>query len=325
MIWVNLKILKSYRSPGKDSHSLKPSQSLLTVNTQKWSCCGKGGGEFAAPCKEAEFHLSESYEAGELEDAWKYYETPQTQPESGIKRAAVAIDCEMGTAKSGDSELIRVSAVDYFTSEVLIDHYVWPDVPMSHLNTRYSGVTWNQLNSARRSAQCFMGKKKAREAVWEYVGPDTVVVGHGLENDLTALRWIHHAIVDTCVIEYLKLEKERKEQEARELEAKEQEARELEAKAEKAKTEQANNSGKEDADRDEEGSNLSKAGSTNADEKPVQKKKKGPKGSGPLSLKTQTMAKYGRAIQVGNVGHDSLEDAIASRDLAHWHVVSMGP
>lgn len=32
------------------------------------------------------------------------------------------------------------------------------------------------------------------------VGKDTIIVGHGLENDLNALRIIHHNILDTAIL-----------------------------------------------------------------------------------------------------------------------------
>ncbi|KAF7575366.1 RNA exonuclease [Pyrenophora tritici-repentis] len=51
------------------------------------------------------------------------------------------------------------------------------------------------------------------------------------------------------------------------------------------------------------------------------KKKKKPKGSGELSLKMLLKRYLGREIQMqGNLGHDSMEDAIAARDLVHWMV-----
>jgi RNA exonuclease 1 len=42
----------------------------------------------------------------------------------------------MGTAASGESELIRVTMVDYFSDEILVDNLVEPGVRMLHLNTR---------------------------------------------------------------------------------------------------------------------------------------------------------------------------------------------
>ncbi|KAH7122350.1 hypothetical protein B0J11DRAFT_607592 [Dendryphion nanum] len=44
-------------------------------------------------------------------------------------------------------------------------------------------------------------------------------------------------------------------------------------------------------------------------------------GAGQFSLKTLTKKRFGRDIQIsGKLGHDSLEDATAARDLVHWIV-----
>lgn len=86
-----------------------------------------------------------------LEDYYQFHKTPSTFNAGGLSpRSIVAIDCEMGTAVTGDSELIRLTAIDYFSGEVLINNLVQPDQPMLHLNTRFSGVTFPQLNKARK-------------------------------------------------------------------------------------------------------------------------------------------------------------------------------
>ena len=122
-------------------------------------------------------------------------------PKRDSIRVAVALDCEMGTAASGDPELIRVTMVDYFSGEILVDNLVQPDVSMRHLNTRYSGVSWPDLKEARRKGTCLSGKAGARQAVWKYVGNDTIIVGHGVSNDLRALRWTHTLVVDSLIKE----------------------------------------------------------------------------------------------------------------------------
>jgi hypothetical protein len=53
---------------------------------------------------------------------------------------------------------------------------------------------------------------------------------------------------------------------------------------------------------------------------PQQKRAK-PKRYGDLALKTIAFTKLGRDIQnAGKAGHDSFEDAMAARDLVHWHI-----
>ena len=42
-----------------------------------------------------------------------------------------------------------------------------------------------------------------------------------------------------------------------------------------------------------------------------------------MSLKALAMKQLGRVIQVGKKGHDSLEDALAARDLIHAHIAGL--
>lgn len=190
-----------------------------------------------------------------------------------------------------------MTLIDYFSSEVLVDKLVYPDVAMEHYNTRFSGVTRKEMENARALGQCLMGKKRAREAVWKFVGPHTVVVGHSAHNDLTAMRWIHTVVVDTWLLESEKRAKEVKAKAEAERDGKEQELS------------QSQNSTFEDVDEVQE------------TQQHKENPKKKVKGSGALSLKTLTRERLRREIQTaGRKGHDSLEDAIATRDLAHWNV-----
>jgi RNA exonuclease 1 len=225
----------------------------------------------------------------------QYHLTPTTN-NTDTTCAAVAIDCEMGTAVSGDSELIRVTMIDYFTGAVLVNNIVEPDVPMLHLNTRYSGVSWGDLNYAKRRGTCLAGKAQARSAIWRFVGPETVVVGHGLSNDLRALRWIHGLVVDSFLIEFNHAQMHKDDEEKRN-ERQDKEMNELSTRMEK--------------------SILSGVAVTADDPKITgQKKKRG--GPGRFSLKTLTEKYLHANIQSGNKGHDSFEDAVAARNLVHW-------
>jgi RNA exonuclease 1 len=153
-------------------------------------CCGKHVSE-ATPCSSSDIHKMHEYRPGELNRLHQLQETPHSYPDRDTSvRLAVAIDCEMGTARNGDSELIRLSAVDYLTGEVLINNLVKPDQPMLHLNTKWSGVTWDQMNEAVRRKTTLKGKVGARKLLWRFVAPETVVVGHSVHNDLKALKWM---------------------------------------------------------------------------------------------------------------------------------------
>ncbi|KAI4627583.1 uncharacterized protein J4E87_004147 [Alternaria ethzedia] len=223
----------------------------------------------------------------------------------------------MGTARSGDSELIRLSAIDYLTGEVLINNLVKPDQPMQHLNTKWSGVTWDQMNEAVREKTTLKGKAShsigARKLLWKFVGPDTILVGHSVHNDLKALKWIHTKVVDSYVVEHKSIQ-EKKAIEAREKELSEEAARRVEECLLEV-------TGLATSSMLTPLTNAQTMGdSTNPTEGEPKKKKK--KGTGDLALKTLLKKYLDTDIQTkGNKGHDSLEDATAARDLVHWMVM----
>ncbi|KAK4243848.1 hypothetical protein C7999DRAFT_35804 [Corynascus novoguineensis] len=102
------------------------------VIMKAWTCCGKH--VTAAPCTSKEDHDTQDDDNRIIKRRWQFHGTP-TQIRFS-HRLAVAIDCEMGTAFDEDSELIRLTLIDYFSGEILIDSLVYPDVPMKHFNTR---------------------------------------------------------------------------------------------------------------------------------------------------------------------------------------------
>lgn len=245
-----------------------------TMILQMWTCCGKHVS--AAPCCQDANHLPIQYAPGEIEANWLFHRTPQSggrNPQQSFA-IAVAIDCEMGVSDSGESELIRVTVVDYFSGAVLLDSLVAPDVRMKHYNTRFSGISRQDINEARRRRTCIFGRSNARKAIWRCVGPRTIIIGHGLNSDLLSLRWIHPFIVDTMLIE-------------------------------------------------EEIVYAAKAGLPEDPDQELNEKQKGllEISKTPLSLKSLTLLRLDRHIQLKGQGHDSVEDALASRDLLHWHLV----
>ncbi|KAH6686431.1 hypothetical protein F5X68DRAFT_15886 [Plectosphaerella plurivora] len=289
-----------YRTPiaGEGDSSDKSKEPVMkcryhpgSLRNSNWSCCGQYGSK--PGCKTAAEHVPEATTLGQLRARFQYvptYEAP-IQATAPHRRVAVAIDCEMGTSKDLEPEVIRLTLVDYFTSEVLIDSLVWPDIPMLHYNTRYSGVTRQQLNDARRNRQCIMGLDRAREMVWKYVDANTYVIGHSLSSDLSCMRWLHHTVVDSFV-----LEQDIWNAAVREVQW---------ANREVLNAFEALKLEKEEMGEDTES---------------MQKPKVKPLPKAELSLKDATMKRLGKTIQEGKAGHDSLEDALSARDLVHWHL-----
>ncbi|KAL7790339.1 ribonuclease H-like domain-containing protein [Trichoderma ceciliae] len=265
------------------------------VFQRKWTCCN--GIPSSPPCQGNEEHTPKIYAAGELEKEWRFHETPPFGP-SGQPAAAVVIDCEMGTASTGESELIRVSAVDYFSGAVLLDSLVYPDVKMLHYNTRYSGVTRQDMENARRTRSCIFGRANARRALWKFIGPDTIVIGHSGNSDLTSLRWIHLVVVDTLIVE----KRSRPPEEGKEGEEDKQATGSPKAAVSDPRLKGDNES------RQEEGNEKAPA-------KPRQR--------GGLSLKALAKERLAREIQNNGRGHDSVEDSMATRDILHWNILKL--
>jgi len=110
-------------------------------------------------------------------------------------------------------------------------------------------------------------------------------VGHSAHHDLTALRWIHYNVSDTFLLE---------------------------------------SSFADTAEHKKEVPLHSKLGSLTLSDVitkiAVVGEQGRSKGNGRLSLKTLSRVKLGREIQTGKNGHDSVEDALAARDLVYAHL-----
>jgi RNA exonuclease 4 len=115
----------------------------------------------------------------------------------------VALDCEMvGTGVHGvQSTLARVSMVDW-DGHVILDTFVKVPVSVTDYRTHISGVTQQHLESEQA-----MDLEDVRYIVQKIL-QGRVLIGHGLDNDLSALMISHpaHNIRDTaCYIPYMQV------------------------------------------------------------------------------------------------------------------------
>ena len=91
-------------------------------------------------------------------------------------------------------ELVRLTVLDA-SNRLLLDYLVRPETEITDYNTRFSGITKEMFESA--STVSF---DEALELLKLFVSRTTVIIGHGLENDLVALRLIHHRCIDTALL-----------------------------------------------------------------------------------------------------------------------------
>jgi len=107
----------------------------------------------------------------------------------------VSLDCEMAYTLNG-MELVRLTVLDA-CNRLLLDCLVRTETEITDYNTRFSGITKDMFESNTMSIVSF---DEAFELLKHYVSRTTIIIGHGLENDLTALRLIHHACIDTALL-----------------------------------------------------------------------------------------------------------------------------
>ncbi|MCJ1246717.1 hypothetical protein MMC30_003926 [Trapelia coarctata] len=158
-------------------------------------CCGKEN----RGCACLPEHM---YLAPDQRLATKYREyTPTPSPSPWKpKRQAVTLDCEMAGVKGGMSEVILLCVADYFTGETLVNSLVRPKQRVVDWRTRYSGVTEIAMAAAIAQGRTLNGWKGARDALWEHIDAETILVGHALQHDLDILRTIHTRIVDSSIL-----------------------------------------------------------------------------------------------------------------------------
>ncbi|XP_076831542.1 uncharacterized protein LOC143476996 isoform X2 [Brachyhypopomus gauderio] len=90
-------------------------------------------------------------------------------------------------------EVVRVTLVNS-SLQVVYDTFVKPNNEVIDYNTRYSGVSEDEVKASSPSLQ------EVQAVLLSFISKDTILVGHGLENDLCALKLLHSAVVDTCVM-----------------------------------------------------------------------------------------------------------------------------
>lgn len=105
-----------------------------------------------------------------------------------------ALDCEMCFTTNG-LELIKVTVVGT-DGRLVYDSLVKPEHYIIDYNTRFSGITAKDLN--RKGATKLL--KDVQNDLMGFINADTILIGHGLENDLRALRIIHGTVIDTSVV-----------------------------------------------------------------------------------------------------------------------------
>lgn len=155
-------------------------------------CCGGVlGATDTDPCERSEHHVFYWQNPQEMHWSIPFVRTIDLWGSRQGSLEAVGIDCEMGYTSRG-FELLRITAMDFFSGEEVFDILVRPKGVVLDLNTRWSGVA-----EIKEEALSF---EDSMALLGEVIDSNTVMVGHGLENDMNAMRLIHSRVVDTAIL-----------------------------------------------------------------------------------------------------------------------------
>ncbi|UZJ52736.1 hypothetical protein CBS101457_002056 [Exobasidium rhododendri] len=110
------------------------------------------------------------------------------------KYDVLAFDCELVYTTAGMS-LARLTVLDE-SGKVTLDQYVKPRAAVLDYNTRFSGINVGDL----QEKESVVDLDEARRKMVAMMTPSTILVGHGLENDLKALRLVHLKVADSALL-----------------------------------------------------------------------------------------------------------------------------
>ncbi|ENN77708.1 hypothetical protein D910_03793 [Dendroctonus ponderosae] len=102
-----------------------------------------------------------------------------------------ALDCEMSYTAAG-LEVVKVAVLNCEGVPIYVE-YIRPLNPIVDYNTRFSGIVAEDfINNSSKTL------KEVQKDLKKFIFKDTVLIGHGLENDLKGLKIIHKTVVDTA-------------------------------------------------------------------------------------------------------------------------------
>lgn len=199
----------------------------LNRATQVFSCCSASAADGSQGCETAASHVFKVNDAKRLASLWNFVETPANPDPNVPIDQAVCFDCEMANTVYG-MEVVRLTATSWPSGELLLDILVRPHGAIIDFNSRFSGV-WpedfaasipytpeaaeaakkNKPASPRgtddkpasRLPMLMVSSPEAARALFhKLIRPETVLIGHALENDLKAMRMVHPRISDTVLL-----------------------------------------------------------------------------------------------------------------------------
>ncbi|XP_038659950.1 RNA exonuclease 1 homolog [Scyliorhinus canicula] len=151
----------------------------------RYSCCGGSLG--SAGCQIAKLHVYIQKE--NLDGFVKAF--LKLLPLDG-NPGVYAVSSEMCYTKQG-GELSRVSVINA-NLKVVYDVFVKPENEVIDYNTRFSGVTREDVINAKTTIS------DVQSVLLGMLSADTILIGHSLDKDFLALKLIHNMVIDLSMV-----------------------------------------------------------------------------------------------------------------------------
>ncbi|KAJ5644817.1 hypothetical protein N7507_010828 [Penicillium longicatenatum] len=190
----------------------KKTDNVTGAQEAYFPCCTEPMGA-SSGCTKAKTHVFKVSEVKRLASILQFEETP-AQPDKGALDP-ISFDCEMGYTTLG-MELIRLTAVSWPEGRDVLDVLVKPMGEVLDLNSRYSGVfpehyataipygtstaVQEKNDKGTNPLQVVDSPAAARSLLFNFLQPDTPLIGHAIDNDLNVCRIIHPVIIDTVLL-----------------------------------------------------------------------------------------------------------------------------
>ncbi|SCU86231.1 LANO_0C07184g1_1 [Lachancea nothofagi CBS 11611] len=159
----------------------------------EYACCGETTSStsfLALGCKTLPHHVFRSETFDAMSQISPFKSTADIQGDANV----LALDCEMAFTSLG-YELIRLTVVDFFTSKLVFDEIVRPFGEVIDLNSEFSGVHAIEDHKSITFAEML-----TQVLSKSMINGNSILIGHGMENDLNVLRLIHRKVIDTAIL-----------------------------------------------------------------------------------------------------------------------------
>lgn len=151
-----------------------------------YSCCA--GAVSSQGCQTSKQHVQDARK--ESLDGFVSTFSKSLPPDGNA--GVFALDCEMCYTKQG-LELTRVTVIDS-QLKVIYDTFVKPSTKVVDYNTRFSGVTEEDLQNVTITL------RDVQAVLLSMFSAESILIGHSLESDFLALKLIHSSVVDTAIV-----------------------------------------------------------------------------------------------------------------------------